>query len=387
MFLKICNEYWKIKKYESVHFCSQMHGFILLNENGQLISNYVTWQDERSLEVDSNGDSIFSVITQEIKDDYKEISGMKPRPSLPFFNIISYCRDHKIKGQIKVATLADWFALVHKDSSCLAHDTLLAGLGFYDIKEKIISDKLLKLSKKYTGCDFVFNDSTNNYKQISGYMSFNKIKIPIHVGLGDLQCALFGADNKVEKNLSINIGTGSQVSLVKKNIGAPRSAHDYRPYFNNNFLWTFSHIPAGRVLNKYADFFNEISGGRCNLWKEISSLSLRDLEKSEILFDLNLFPSAFNYQGGGLISGLREQNFNKSMFISSLVRSFLDQYIFISADLSGHKKYDCKISGGIPLRYPLIKKYFEKNLKCAKKIIVRKECDETLLGLKNMIKI
>lgn len=386
MFLNLCQKYWQIKKYDSIFLCSQMHGFILLDKHNHPLTNYITWQDEHSLEPEHTGHNAYSLVLQNIKNDYKKITGTRPNPSLPFFNIISYCRALKIKGEIKVMTLTDWFSLISNNTNNLAHDTLAAGLGFYDLRRKKISNRLLKLSKKYTGCDFICNDITGDFQKIAGYLNLKNNKIPIHVGIGDQQCALLGANNKIKKSLSINIGTGSQVSLIKKNIGKLNSIHDYRPYFNNNFLWTITHIPAGRVLNKYAEFLSEISDGRCNLWKEISFLSLRNLEKSEIIFDLNIFSSSFNYKNGGLIKGLEEKNLNKYSFIHSLFKSFLDQYITISASLTGSKWYNCNISGGIPGRYPIIVKYFRNKLKYAKKITITKKCDETLLGLKKITK-
>jgi hypothetical protein len=167
-------------------------------------------------------------------------------------------------------------------------------------------------------------------------------------------------------------------------VGKVNGPVNYRPYFNHNFLWTITHIPAGRVLSKYAEFLSELSRGKCNLWREAASLSLQKLEKSEIIFDLNIFSSSFNYQNGGSIKKIREANLNKNSFICSLFKSFLDQYVDALNSFPNFRQYNYKISGGLPKRCPIIIKYFRKKLKNVKKISITRKCDETLLGLKKI---
>ena len=61
--------------------------------------------------------------------------------------------------------------------------------------------------------------------------------------VGDQQCALAGADLR-EGELSLNISTGSQVSLLSKD---PQGGDcQLRPYFDGRYLRTIVQVPAGR---------------------------------------------------------------------------------------------------------------------------------------------
>src|SRR6185295_18972949 len=69
---------------------------------------------------------------------------------------------------------------------------------------------------------------------------------PCFTAVGDQQCALAGA-LLAERELSVNIGTGSQVAILSDS--AMAGPHQTRPYFGGRFLRTITHIPAGRALS------------------------------------------------------------------------------------------------------------------------------------------
>ncbi len=216
-FLSICNFYFnKLKiNFEGIMVCSQMHGFALLDKNNKPITNYISWKDERSLETINDVDT-FNLLNKQLVGNFKKITGMKPRPGFPFFNSIHIAKKLGLK-QVRVITLPDWLSLACDDSNFLSHDSMLAGLGFFDIAKRQTSNELLKLAKQFSGADFFFNLPAG-IDEISGYWHNGFKKIPIFLGVGDHQCAVLGAGNLPNKSLSINIGTGSQVSVIKKKI-------------------------------------------------------------------------------------------------------------------------------------------------------------------------
>ena len=72
----------------------------------------------------------------------------------------------------------------------------------------------------------------------------------VHGAYGDQQCALVGAGLKTDE-LSINISTGSQVSMLTERFqGGPFQT---RCYFGDRWLNTITHLPAGRALNALMD--------------------------------------------------------------------------------------------------------------------------------------
>jgi hypothetical protein len=75
--------------------------------------------------------------------------------------------------------------------------------------------------------------------------------IPCYVPVGDQQCALFGS-LLAENELSLNISTGCQVSMISR---LEFGDYQVRPYFGKH-IKTVTHIPAGRSLNALMKSYN-----------------------------------------------------------------------------------------------------------------------------------
>ena len=74
--------------------------------------------------------------------------------------------------------------------------------------------------------------------------------------MGDHQAALAGAFLG-ERELSLNISTGSQASLFTPT-WQPGN-YQTRPFFDGRFLNTITHIPAGRALNVLFKLLTELA--------------------------------------------------------------------------------------------------------------------------------
>jgi|ETNvirenome_6_85_1030632.scaffolds.fasta_scaffold00232_27 hypothetical protein len=173
--------------------------------------------------------------------------------------------------------------------------------------------------------------------------------------LGDTNCVLSSIELK-ENSCLINLGTGSQFA-----------ARDV----------LIKYIPSGRSLNVFRSFFNTL--GR-DLFKSFNTLSLEDLNRSTISFDLNVFPQAHKYKTGGIISGITENDFTFNNFVSSMFRSYIDQYIDYI------EPYDkVYLMGGISRKYPIIRDYLE--YKTGKEVVVQlSDLEDTFVGIRNRIR-
>lgn len=366
-----------------VLICSQMHGFILLDQSEQPISDYISWRDERSLEV-IDGISTFDLVRDALGDRFQVITGMKPRPGLPFMNALHFFRENPhLQNKIyKIITLPEWLALAHEDSCHITHPTIQVGLGFHNIEAvNFPSEELLTCFATHTHTQLVFNPAPDTL-EIAGYYHSASKGIPIYAGVGDLQCALLGADI-TEQVISINIGTGSQVSRL---MGPLLPQFERRPFFNKKFLLTQTHIPAGRALNEYVSFLTAVCHEFCSknidIWSAFGALSKEDILGATLLFDLNIFESAYRYTTGGKIMGIKEGQFTVKNYLASLLKALLLQYADVALNISGPDIVDDYLfSGGITKKLPvLLDVFFDltgKNIKSA-----NVQYDETFLGLK-----
>lgn len=385
VFLSICDYYYNHLRvhFKGIMLCSQMHGFALLSKDNRPLSEYISWKDERSLSK-INGQDTFTIISKELGMNYKKTTGMKPRPGLPFMNAVHYVREIPIKPICKIITLPEWLSLCSDDSNNLVHDTMMAGMGFYDLFKKKVSEELLNLAKELSGTEFIFND-LGSVDEIAGYWHNGSKRIPIYVGVGDHQSAILGAGNKPKISISINIGTGSQVSRIDEKI--TQEDVELRPYFDSSVLATITHIPAGRALNEYIMFLEDIcqncTGKVINFWDWLKNINEDDILNSTLNFDLAIFKSAWNYTDGGKIMAIFERELTLRNYLASLLRCLIEQYLEAVKKMGPQEQIQMYIlSGGVPRRLPVLVKIFATLIK--HKTLGPTVIDETLIGLRSL---
>ncbi|MEI0532256.1 FGGY family carbohydrate kinase [Brachyspira pilosicoli] len=363
-----------IKDYESyniksIFICSEQHGFVL-KSNENFITEYISWKDNRAIELIDNTSTIEFIKNK--LPNFKKHTGMNIKPGLPCINLLHMMRLGKIPKKIKIISLPEIFF------SKKVHSTMIAGLGIWDIYKKEPYKELFDLYKSL-GYEVTFNEPTYNVNITS-----NINNIDIYTGVGDTQCAIYGA-NITENDIILNMGTGSQIAKIDTlNIEA---LMEQRPYFNNLNLSIITHIPSGRALNCYTGFIDEcikIGNSKISVWDLLSKFTVKDLINSDINIDLAVFDSAYNFKNGGCINNITEYNFNINNYLSSLLRSYIEQYLNI-IDTFNLKNTSILLSGGIPKKLNIIYKYIKEKRKEYDIRINTSEADDSLNGLLKLI--
>jgi hypothetical protein len=185
--------------------------------------------------------------------------------------------------------------------------------------------------------------------------------IPVLTSISDTYSALKSVN--LDSNMIINLGTGSQVF-----------------YFNKNQ----SYIPSGRSLLHINNFFKQLNSN-LDIFEDMQKLTLESVLNGSLKINLNFFKQNYNYKEGGSIE-LINDNFNYCNFISSLLKSYIEQYFEFIEDYLKNKNASKNIFllGGIPKKNKLIKEYFEYKFPQCNFIINEKAVD-THLGLAKII--
>jgi sugar (pentulose or hexulose) kinase len=333
---------------------SQMHGFILFDENNNNISDFITWKNYATN----------NILNENTFDEFKN-TGLQKRNDLPINNL----NDFLIKNNIfnKKIHFKNITEGILDESFGITHDTMACGHGFYNIFSKIYIREYIEYFKQIFNIDLLFDNVVNN-NQLSGFIYYENKKIPVYVGLGDLQASINSFCFKKDF-LLLNLATGSQiVSIVNESSNDINPNISYRPFFNN-YLKCITHIPSGRFLNIYVDFFNEIN---INFWDYINDLSLDDLYNSNLNIETDIFSKE-----GISISGIK-YNLNLKNLISSILYSYITQYITLIK--SNNFTYNfILLSGGIGKKVKLIKLMIEKELHTD--VIINDSDDDSLFGV------
>ena len=334
---------------------SQMHGFILFDEYNNNISDFITWKNYANNNI--LNDNIFS--------DFK-ITGLQKRNDLPINNLYNFLKENAIcSKKIKFKNITEG---ILDESVNITHDTMACGHGFYNIISETYIEKYINYFKEKFNVDLLFDNIVKN-NQISGYIHYKTKKIPVRVGLGDLQASIHSF-NFTNNFLLINMATGSQiVSVVNEIPNIIEENISYRPFFDN-YLKCITHIPSGRFLNIYENFFNKIN---INFWEFINNLNSNDLYNSNLDINTDIF-----CENGISIQNIKENNFNIKNLISSILYSYIHQYIKLIKE--NMFTYDfILLSGGIGKKIKLVKIIIEKELNT--KVIINETDDDSLLGV------
>lgn len=200
----------------------QMHGIVYVDEKGKAVSPLYTWQDGR-------GNLPYQTTTYakylgsssgygNVTDFYNRIHQLRPKEA------VSYC------------TIMDYLGMVlcGLKKPCM-HITNAASLGCFDMEnKKFFYDIKIDL------CD--------GYELLGTYHG-----IPVSVAIGDNQASVFStlAD---EKDILLNIGTGSQVSVISEHRKNGKNI-ETRPYFDGKYLIVGSALCGGRAYRILKDFY------------------------------------------------------------------------------------------------------------------------------------
>ncbi len=342
---------------EYIGISSQMHGFILFDENNNNISDFITWKKYANE----------NILNESMFDNFKNITGLEKRNDLPINNLNDFLLKNNISNKkIKFKNISEG---ILDESFGVTHDTMACGHGFYDISLGVYANEHIDYFKKKFNIDLLF-DNVEKYKQVSGFIYYKNKKIPVFVGLGDLQASI-NSFNFKDNFLLLNLATGSQIVSVVDKVEY-NSNVSFRPFFGR-YLKCITHIPSGRFLNIYADFFHEVN---IDFWEYINNLSLNDLYSSTLKIETNIFSS------DGISISKIKNNFNLKNLISSILFSYIDQYVELIK--SNKFTYDfILMSGGIGKKVKLIKLMIEDVLN--KKVIVNESDDDSLIGVANFI--
>lgn len=190
----------------------QMHGIVYTDKNGNAVSPLYTWQYERGNE-EYKGTTYAKYLDSFagygcVTDFYNRENGLVPE------NAVSFC------------TIHDYLVMVLCDlNKPIIHSSDAASFGLYDIAENRFTNG--------------FNpEIATDYRLAGKYKS-----IPVSVAIGDNQASVFST-LKNENDLLINVGTGSQVSIISDRIIKGENL-EARPYFDGKYLIVGAALCAG----------------------------------------------------------------------------------------------------------------------------------------------
>ncbi len=361
-----------------IGFSTEMHGFLIADKEGKPITDYISWQDECGNE--RFGECTYiEAVRRKLNDNEINRTGMPIKAGLPNVNLF-YQLNNQLrnipKDNMFFYTLGDYFIRILSGKEPYIHTTNAAATGIYDLINK---DWNYSIINKLGMGGIHFPRITDEPQLVSGKI-YNKT-VYYYPAIGDQQAALLGSGLKDMHTVSLNFGTGAQVSALCKDIDFSYK-YQTRPFFNGVFIRTIPHIPSGRALNVYFNFiknsicaFSEVNDD--DIWNYI----LKEVKKEQsgnIEIDMSFFTNAITNNVTGSISNIKEKDFTVGNLFLSVFKRITE---------NARNMYDCLkteqvdtiiFSGGVVRKNELLRTMMMKKFEISNAEVAE---NETLKGV------
>ncbi|MBL8154015.1 MAG: hypothetical protein JNM70_07515 [Anaerolineae bacterium] len=361
---------------QGVVLCTQMHGVVWTTEQGEPCSNLTTWQDQRVLEPHPSGaGSFFEVMRSRLTNEEIKQLGSELRPGLPVGLFFWLAEQGQLPDQTWIPAALSDFVVANLCEACPQTDVTNAmAVGLLDVETLDWHQEVIgKL-----GLERIRLPAIQPHGAITGWLDWGGRRIPCYTPVGDYQCAILGALLQ-EDELSLNISTGSQVSLLKPR--AEFGRFQTRPFFDARYAITVTHIPAGRALNALVRLLSELAVAQgvtlADPWDYIAQAAAA-VPPPQMRVNLAFYSSARGDQGE--LTHLHEDELTVGHLFRAAFQSMADSYYTFARQLSPDQSWKSLVfSGGLVQKIDLLRQMICDQFNVNYRLSPAQE--DTLLGL------
>jgi len=224
----------------AIGLTGQMHGILYTDPDGNAVSDLYTWQDGSGEEHMENGES------------YAEYFGrVTEYPMATGFGMVTHFYNLKTcsvpENAWKVCAIQDYIG-IRLTGRCepLIHASDAASFGGYSLERSEFDRNVL--ADAGIDCS-ILPEVTDDYAVLGSFHG-----IPVAVAIGDNQASFLGAVKDPDNTLLVNIGTGSQISVMTTSAEFTENT-EVRPFLKDSYLLVGSSLCGGRAYAALESFF------------------------------------------------------------------------------------------------------------------------------------
>lgn len=228
----------------------QMHGIVYLDEEGGLRSPLFTWQDGRGDLKGKDGKTVL-----------EEIEAVTGEHAATGYGMVTHIYNWK-NGLVPekaavICTIGDYLVLkLTGRKSPLMHSSNAASLGLFDSEHGYFYKK--KLEQMGIDCK-ILPEVSGEIRNLGTYKGR-----AVYAAIGDNQASFLGAVGLKKEKVLVNIGTGSQISmLTEKYMKIP--GMDTRPVLKNQWLLVGVSLCGGKAYAMLEKFFRSYVQAQCEV--------------------------------------------------------------------------------------------------------------------------
>ncbi|GAB4555263.1 MAG: hypothetical protein OHK0023_26270 [Anaerolineae bacterium] len=357
---------------EGVVMCTQMHGNVFVDVQGRAQSPLITWQDQRVLEAHPAGGTFFEAMLANLSKTELDEFGNELRPGLPI-GLWYWLAERGELPALYPAALGDYVIAALCGVPPVTELTNAASHGALNLTRLDWNREVIHR----LGLGRLQLPEIVPYGTVAGRLTIGSQSLPFFTPIGDFQCAILGALLSPTE-LSLNISTGSQVSLLRP--AMEFGNFQTRPFFDKQFLITVTTLPAGRSLNALIGLLSELGRSGANqadAWEYIIRATEAATEPD---LQINLAFYATSLGDHGAITHIREDELTVGHLFRAAFRSMADNYFIAANRLSATPDWERIVfSGGLAQKLALLRHYISQRFACSFRLSPSSE--DTLLGL------
>lgn len=325
-------------KCDCIGVTNQMHGILYVDKNGQAVSPLFTWQDEK-------GNAIYKKSTY--AKVLSDISGYKCGSG---YGCVTHyyltVTKQILANAVKFCTIGDYLLLkLFGFKKPIIHPTNAASLGLYDIR----ADK------------FDFDAAEKAGLNIDYFPELgDKFNNSVKTAIGDNQASMLGLLSDPLNSVFINVGTGSQVSVVTDKYCA--STGEIRPYFDGKRILVGAAITGGYALKILSDFFDSVIRFTCAKPDKPAIEYFATLSRdgtTDMKFETAFRGSRENKDKKASIVNISQDNFTAEDMVYACEKGIIDELHQMYVEFS-EKRDIVVVSGNGIKKNPYMLKYSEQ---------------------------
>jgi sugar (pentulose or hexulose) kinase len=357
---------------------SQMHCLVFTDPAGEARSNVITWKDQRGLEAHPSGRGTYlGVLRRSITPDEFDAVGRDVRVGLPAVTLAWLADRGLIPAGTYPASLPGFVLANLGHTEPITDPTNAAAHGLFDLGR---GDWHRGLIARLGLPELRWPRVVPTGSPV-GTTDLDGRRLVCHAPVGDQQASLLGAGIEPGE-LSVNISTGSQVSLLTDD--RRRGDFQVRPYPGGGWLNTIVQVPAGRSLSVLVDLLTEIGGGSGpDPWEYIAA-AVEAVPDTDLRVNLAFFGGPFGDRGS--VANIGEHNLTVGHLFTAAFRDMADNYAACAARLApvgpapGRDWRRVVFSGGLAHRFPTLRQAVLKALGAPDHRVCT-SAEDTLTGL------
>ena len=295
----------------SIGITGQMHGIVYIDSDGRAVSNLINWQDKRGDKILKHGKNACQMIYDITKETvstgygicthyYNVLNGEVPNNATSFVSIMDYFI-------MKICNL----------KRVTVHSSVASSFGLFDArKNEFMKDKLSLLKIEAS-----FLPSVTGESVIVGKIR----EIPVSIAIGDNQASFLGSVDNNEDTILVNMGTGSQVSMVGEYQNTSGDI-ETRPFIEGKYLVCGSALCGGLAYQMLEEFFRSYTQS-CKMsdvpqYKIMNQIAKDGYQKGKrgLLVDTSFCGKRSNPHYRGSILDIDKDNFTPSNLILGVLR-------------------------------------------------------------------